>query len=79
MKACDNQPLLTAGDELKTIMKGVCELMSVQRVASKVHNGTDLESILEQNIIDSCHWVSYRLSAPSSKNFVFYLKIPCLI
>ena len=59
MKACDNQPLLTAGEEMKTILKGVCELMSVQRVASKVHNGTDLQSILQQNIIDSCHWVSY--------------------
>ena len=59
MKVCnDNQPLLSASEELKTILDGVCELMAVQTVASKVGNGTDLQSILEQNIIDSCHWVS---------------------
>ena len=63
VKACDNQqPLLTAGDDLKAILKGVCELMSVQRLATKVHNGSDLQSILEQNIVDSCHWVSGSLS-----------------
>ena len=58
MNACDNQPLLTAGEDLTAILKGVCDLMAVQDMSSKVNNGSDLQSILEQNLIDSCHWVS---------------------
>lgn len=62
MKACDNQPLLSPGAGLKPILKGVCELMSVQRITSKIQNGTDLQSILEQNMIDSCLWVRHTFS-----------------
>ena len=76
VSACDNhQPFLSVGEDLKNILNGVCELMAVQAVTAKVHNGSDLQSVLEQNIIDSCHWVSsadylYSLTLTKSVSYV---------
>ena len=58
MHACDSEPLLTAGAELTTLLSAVCELMEVEELAAKVRNGSDLHIILEQNILDACHWVN---------------------
>lgn len=58
IRACDSEPLITAGDGPQGILKGVCELMAVQELTRKVYNESDLHAVLEQNILDSCHWVS---------------------
>lgn len=51
------QPLLSAGADLQAILTGVCELMEVQELANKVQNESDFNSILQENVLDSCHWV----------------------
>ena len=42
---------------MKAILSGVCELMQVQELTGKVLNGSDLQAVLEQNVLDACHWV----------------------
>ena len=57
MRTCDSDPLLSAGKELQDLLAGVCQLMAVQELVGEVGNRSDLHAILEQNVLDSCHWV----------------------
>ena len=57
IRATYNESLLSPGTEMKAILSGVCELMQVQELTGKIHNGSDLQAILEQNVLDACHWV----------------------
>ena len=45
---------------LQSLLEGVCELLSVYDLISRVvdTNSSDLYLLLTQNIVDSCIWVS---------------------
>lgn len=56
LQACERKLLNVSGD-LSSILSGMCQLMEVQQLAAKVHTGSDLHAILEQNVLDFCQWV----------------------
>ena len=43
---------------LDGLLDGVCDLLSVYELISRVDNSSDLYLLLTQNMIDSCNWVS---------------------
>lgn len=59
IQASDSQPLIRASAGLQSILTGVCELLEVQELARKVENESDLNSILQENVLDTCHWVGH--------------------
>ena len=46
------------GVHLPSVLEGVCDLVSVYELISKVDSGSDLHTLLIENVIDSCKWVS---------------------
>ena len=58
------EPLVSVNDStaqselLNSLLKGVCDLLSVYSIISKVDNSSDLYLLLSQNLVDSCNWVS---------------------
>ena len=57
VQVCDVEPLMNVSKDLKSILTGVCWLLEIQELVSEVRNGSDLHTILEHNILDSCKWV----------------------
>lgn len=51
------EPLLNVTGTLNGILHSLCEVMEIQGLLAKVDNASDLNAVLEQNIIDSCQWV----------------------
>ena len=44
--------------QLRSLLEGVCDLVSVYELISKVDKSSDLQIILTQSIMDSCNWVT---------------------
>lgn len=57
-QSCGSEPLLNVNDRLKPILSGVCRLLEVHELVTRVRNGSNLHAVLGQNILDSCDWVS---------------------
>ena len=54
-----NQPsLVSVSGTLQTILESVCDLVTVYELVAKVDDNSDLTALLDQNIQDSCSWVS---------------------
>ena len=49
--------LSISGVQLRSVLEGVCDLVSVYELISKVDSGSDLHTLLMQNVVDSCNWV----------------------
>ena len=49
--------LSISGVQLRSVLEGVCDLVSVYDLISKVDNVSDLHTLLTQNVVDSCNWV----------------------
>ena len=46
-------------EHLESVLEGVCELLSIYDLISRVDTrGSDLYLLFTQNIVDSCIWVS---------------------
>ena len=50
--------LSISGVHLPSVLEGVCDLVSVYELISKVDSGSDLHTLLTENVVDSCTWVS---------------------
>lgn len=57
MQQCGQEPLLNVTGDLVNILGGVCELLELHRLTQRMYNESNLHVILEQNILDICHWV----------------------
>ena len=49
--------LSISGVHIPSVLEGVCDLVSVYELISKVDSGSDLHTLLTQNVVDSCTWV----------------------
>ena len=49
--------LLNITAEVEGILSGVCHLLEMQELVAKVDSESNLHTIIEANILDSCHWV----------------------
>ena len=58
VQVCGREPLINVSQDLGSILNGICSLLEIQELVAQVQNGSDLHAILEQNILDSCQWVS---------------------
>ena len=56
LQVCE-EPLLNVTGTLRGILHNLCQVMEIQGLLAKVDNGSDLNAILEQNILDTCQWV----------------------
>lgn len=54
----DHEPLLNVTEELENILSGVCEMMEIYELGTKEPNGSDLQAVVGQNVLESCVWVS---------------------
>ena len=50
--------LSISGVHLPSVLEGVCDLVSVYELISKVDSGSDLHTLLIENVVDSFNWVS---------------------
>ena len=62
--AFEEEPLVTVNESsssqelLQSVLDGVCDLLSIYDLLSRVDNCSDLYLLLTQNMVDSCTWVS---------------------
>ena len=56
------EPLISvngsSSEQLLSILKDVCDLLSFYEFYSKMEYSRDLYLLFTQNIVDSCNWVS---------------------
>ena len=50
--------LSISGVHLPSVLEGVSDLVSVYELISKVDSGSDLHTLLTENVVDFCNWVS---------------------
>lgn len=75
LQVCE-EPLLNVTGTLRGILHNLCQVMEIQGLLAKVDNGSDLNAILEQNILDTCQWVgSHSYICRSTYNSSLYSTI----
>lgn len=72
LQTCE-EPLLNVTGDLSTILYRMCQLMEIQAIATKVDNGSDLNAVLEQNVLDTCQWVSAYYYANQCNQDLYYI------
>lgn len=51
-------PLLSVSGDLEPILQNICDLVFFNELVREVDNGSAFHDLLNQNIEDSCNWVS---------------------
>lgn len=51
-------PIVSVTGELEPVLKNVCDLVFFRELMADVDNGSALHDLLDQNIQESCNWVS---------------------